>query len=112
MGIQNKQGVECDLEFPLVKKQLKHLDQHEKNKVIKATQKINRMTWEQIYATSSKGAGKRGLNWEVLKHQKTSDGKAIATIRLSKKHRARVTREGVYMRFISLHLDHDSAYKA
>lgn len=66
----------------------------------------------QIYATSSKGSGKRGISWEVLAHQKTASGGTIATIRVSDKFRARVTRHGAVMIFISLHPDHDSAYRA
>jgi len=46
----------------------------------------------------------------VIAHQKTAIGDTIASIRVSDKFRARVTRDGVFMRFISLHPDHDSAY--
>ncbi len=67
------------------------------------------MTWDQIYKTSSKTL-KRGLNWEIIENQVTKSGKKIASIRISKKFRARVCRDAQYMRFISLHPDHDSAY--
>jgi len=59
-----------------------------------------------------KGKGKRGVNWEVLRNQKTASGVPIASIRITDKFRIRVIRDGVFMRFISLHPDHDSAYKA
>lgn len=75
-------------------------------------EKINEMTWQQVYATSSKGKAKRGLNWEALPNQRTASGGTVASIRITDKFRARVTRDGVFMRFISLHPDHDSAYKA
>lgn len=68
------------------------------------------MTWQDIFNTSSKGKDKRGLNWEVL-DQNTDNGDTVASIRLSVKMRARVCRDGQWMRFISLHPDHDSAYK-
>ena len=68
------------------------------------------MTWDQIQKTSSK-TQKRGINWEPISSQRTSGGKTIASIRISDKFRARVCRDGKYMRFISLHPDHDSAYK-
>lgn len=67
------------------------------------------MTWQDVYNTSSKGKAKRGLNWEVI-DQKTQNGDVVASIRLSDKIRARVCRDGAWMRFISLHSDHDSAY--
>ena len=103
--------VECDLEFPPFRKALQDLEAVELDAVIGKVETINRMTWAQVYATASKGPGKRGLNWEVL-DQKTASGSVIASIRITGKFRARVTRDGVYMRFISLHPDHDSAYKA
>jgi hypothetical protein len=98
------------LEFPGFIDDLKDLENTDLDSLFKAVEKINQMTWAQILATSSKGAGKRGLNWEVLPDQKTASGKAIASIRITKKSRARVARDGVFMRFISLHPDHDSAY--
>jgi hypothetical protein len=102
--------VQCDLEFTGFINDLVELESSELDSLFKSVEKINQMTWMQVLATSSKGAGKRGLNWEVLPDQKTASGRIIATIRITKKIRARVTRDGVFMRFISLHPDHDSAY--
>lgn len=88
---------------------LQGLETGDIDQVERSVKKIGQMTWEQIYQTSSK-IGKRGLNWEPIKNQQTASGKTIASIRISKKFRARVCRDGKYMRFISLHPDHDSAY--
>lgn len=118
MAVKTKSGstqnelVQCDLEFPSLQEQLKKLESADFDAFLNKVEKINEMTWQQVYATSSKGKGKRGLNWEVLPNQKTSTGGTIASIRVTDKFRARVTRDGVFMRFISLHPDHDSAYKA
>lgn len=101
--------VECDLEFPRILKELYELEADELDQVEKSVEKIKQMTWEQIYQTSSK-TQKRGLNWEPIKGQSTASGKTIASIRISNKFRARVCRDGKYMRFISLHPDHDGAY--
>lgn len=103
--------VQCDLEFPALQTELGHLAGADLDAFLNKMETINQMTWAQVYATSSKGAHKRGINWEVLPHQKTASGGIIASIRVTGKFRARVTREGVFMRFISLHPDHDSAYK-
>ncbi len=111
-GSTQNELVECDLEFPGLQDQLKKLESAEFDVLLNKLETINKMTWNQVYATSSKGKGKRGLNWEVLPNQKTASGSTIASIRISDKFRARVTRDGVFMRFISLHPDHDSAYKA
>jgi hypothetical protein len=112
IGSTQNELVECDLEFVSFQKELEQLETAELDTVLKKIETINQMTWAQVYSTSSKGAEKRGLNWEVLGAQKTATGGVIASIRLSKKFRARVTRDGVLMRFISLHPDHDSAYEA
>lgn len=103
--------VQCDLDYSPFQDDLLDLEQTEFNSFFKKVETINRMTWAQVYATSSKGAQKRGLNWEVLQNQKTARGGAIASIRITGKFRVRVTRDSVFMRFISLHPDHDSAYK-
>ena len=101
--------VVCDLEFPRLGEELVELEMDELEQVERTIGKIHRMTWEQIYKTSSKSQ-KRGLNLEPIPGQKTASGKAIASIRISDKFRARVCRDGKVMRFISLHPDHDSAY--
>ena len=81
----------------------------ELDQVEASVKKINQMTWDQIYKTSSR-TQKRGLNWEPIAGQMTRSGKTVASIRISRKFRARVCRDGKFMRFISLHPDHDSAY--
>ena len=104
------QLVLCDLNFPRLQAELIDLETNEFDQVEETVKKIEKMTWDQIYKTSSK-TQKRGLNWEIIENQETASGKKIASIRISKKFRARVCRDGQYMRFISLHPDHDSAYK-
>ncbi len=100
----------CDLGFPRLQAELLELEVAEFDQVEETVKKIEKMTWDQIYKTSSK-TQKRGLNWEIIESQSTRSGKKIASIRISKKFRARVCRDGQYMRFISLHTDHDSAYE-
>ncbi len=102
--------VQCDLEFPRFQRELEELGLDQLDDFDRCVDKIEQMTWAQVLATASKH-GKRGLNWEPITRQKTKTGSAIATIRVTRKFRARVTRDGVFMRFISLHLDHDSAYE-
>lgn len=103
------QWVKVDLSFPRLVIELQKLELADLQRFEGTIEKIKKMTWEQIYKTSAK-SDKRGLNWELISGQKTRSGRPIASIRISKKFRARVCRDGVYMRFISLHPDHDSAY--
>jgi len=101
--------VVCNLEFPRIQKELVELESDQFDAFSRSIDKIEQMTWDQIYKTSSKSQ-KRGLNWEPIEGQKTKSRKAVASIRISDKFRARVCRDGKIMRFISLHPDHDSAY--
>ena len=101
--------VRVDLSFPGFKAQLAELPKEALAEVLDTVTKVQKMTWQDIWNTSTKGRGKRGLNWEKL-DQSTDAGHPIASIRITKKHRARVCREQDWMRFISLHPDHDSAY--
>jgi hypothetical protein len=102
-------NVEIDLEWPRVQTEIQNLEAKELDQVEATIEKIKKMTWDQIYKTSSK-TQKRGLNWEPIEGQQTASGKTIASIRISRKSRARVCRDGNFMKFISIHPDHDSAY--
>ena len=102
-------NVEIDLEWPRVQTELQNLEAKELDQIEATIEKIKKITWDQIYKTSSK-TQKRGLNWEPIEGQQTASGKTIASIRISGKSRARVCRDGNFMKFISIHPDHDSAY--
>ena len=52
-----------------------------------------------------------GLNLEKIRHITTPAGKNLYSIRISKSFRAIITINGDFLRFVSLHTDHDSAYK-
>jgi thiamine biosynthesis protein ThiC len=99
----------CDLDFPRLQAELGDLESIELDQFSETIKKIQKMTWDQIYKTSSK-TQKRGLNWEIIESQVTRSGKKVASIRVTKKFRARVCRDKSIMRFISLHPDHDSTY--
>lgn len=66
--------------------------------------KISEMDWNQIYHD-------RGLKWEKIQSIRTDKGRELYTIRQGKKHRAVVHRQDAFMIFVSLHPNHDSAYK-
>lgn len=102
--------VECDLSHKRFISELEDLQENQIKQVQDSIDKIEKMTWDQVYKTSSR-TQKRGINWEKIAGQTTRSGKPVASIRVSKKYRARVCRDGKIMRFISLHLDHDGTYK-
>ena len=94
----NDDKVLLDLNYPEFQTELFDLDISELKKVIKTFKKISTMSWNEVFKD-------HGLKWEALK---SFTGKY--TIRLSQSYRAVVTRDGSWMRFQTLHLDHDGAY--
>lgn len=86
-------------------------DKGEFDAVLDTIDKVQKMTWDDVLKTSTKDLrGKRGLNWEPISGQIVG-GKQVCSIRVTQSFRARVIRDGRFMRFISLHPDHDSAYR-
>ena len=94
----NDAKVLLDLNYPGFQAELFDLDAPELKKIFKTFKKIRGVTWQVVFID-------KGLHWEEIK---SLPGKY--SIRLSQSYRAVVVREGAFMRFQSLHLDHDGAY--
>lgn len=100
-----------DASCPRFMTALANLKEHDQEAILDTIGKIQKLTWDDVYKTSSKTPGqKRGINYEAI-DQQTASGRRIATIRESGKIRIRVCRDQQFMRFISIHIDHDSAYE-
>jgi hypothetical protein len=93
-----------DLNSPVFLDEFLALDTTELVQVAKALRKIRGMTWDAFLRH-------RGSRWEQIGHIRAPNGKAAHSFRLSQKYRALAYREGEYLRVLSLHLDHDSAYE-
>ena len=73
--------------------------------VAKSLSRLRTLEWEAVYRS-------KGLNWEAIDHiPAPKDQGKVYSVQLSQKIRALVYREADFMRFISLHPDHDSAYR-
>jgi hypothetical protein len=94
----NGAKVLLDLNYPEFQAELFDLDISEVRKILKTFKKLKKMTWNDVFED-------HGLKWEELK---SSPGKY--TVRLSQSYRAVALREGCWMRFQTLHSDHDGAY--
>lgn len=94
----NETKVLLDLNYPGFQSELFDLDVAELKKTFKTFKKLRILTWNEVFKD-------HGLKWEELK---SIQGKF--TVRLSQSYRAVVVREGAFMRFQSLHQDHDGAY--
>ncbi|MHB8878010.1 MAG: hypothetical protein ACYC8T_30305 [Myxococcaceae bacterium] len=80
-----------DLNSPVFLDEFLSLDKAELARVVKALKKIRSM--------------------EEIGHILAPTGKPAHSFRLSQKYRALAYRDGDFLRVLSLHLDHDSAYE-
>jgi hypothetical protein len=95
----NEPLVRIDLNDEKFQAQFVELDPSEGRVLFKSLRKIMKLTWPQVHAD-------QGLKWERITNSNNR-----YSIRLNQQARAVVTRHGNFMRFESLHYDHDSAYK-
>jgi hypothetical protein len=96
--MSNDGKVLLDLNRPEFQGKLFVLDVGEVKKIFKTFKKLQGLTWNEVFRDN-------GLKWEEIK---SLPGKF--TVRLSQSYRAVVVRDGSFMRFQSLHPDHDGAY--
>lgn len=97
--------VRLDLNSPEFLEVFLKLESAELVQVAASLAQIRKLDWSNVYAS-------KGLHWEAIDHLSGPDGKStVYSVRLSQKIRGLAFREGDFMRFISLHADHDSAYK-
>ena len=96
--------MKIDLNFPPFQQDIFSLDKTKLSIFVQSVKKINKMDLRQVQQSS-------GLNLEKIKNIKTPNGKTLYSIRMSKSFRAVICIEDDFIRFISLHPDHDTAYK-
>lgn len=96
--------VRLDLNNPVLQKHLFNLGKDEQRAVLTTLEKISRMTWDQVYRDS-------GLKWELVDSRTGDQGDRVYSLRMGKGFRALATRDGDWLRLVSLHPDHDSAYR-
>ncbi len=95
--------VRLDLNNPQFQLQLFGLGKPDQRGVLLSLKKLSKMNWNQVYRD-------RGLKWEAILSRSGLHGEKLHTIRMSKGFRAVVVRDGPWLRLLSLHPDHDSAY--
>lgn len=98
-----KDGIRLDLNNPVFQRQLFELEKRDQLAVLRGLRKLSQLTWPTLYSD-------RGLRREAIVSRKGPNGARLYTIRLSRGFRAVVCREDEWLRFLTLHPDHDSAY--
>jgi hypothetical protein len=93
-----------DLNSPEFQDVFFRLEVGELKQVVASLARLRSLDWNNLYRHS-------GFQWEAVDHLKAPNGAKVYSLRLSQKIRAIAYRDGDFLRLISLHPDHDSAYK-
>lgn len=97
--------VRLDLNNPVFQRQLFALQKPQQLGVLATLRKLADLRWPQVYQD-------RGLKWELIHSRSGSGGRRLYSLRISQGFRAVAYRdEGGWLRLLSLHPDHDSAYR-
>lgn len=97
--------VRLDLNNPVFQRQLFALEKPQQLSVLATLRKLADLRWAQVYQD-------RGLKWELIHSRSGSGGRRLYSLRVSQGFRAVAYRdEGGWLRLLSLHPDHDSAYR-
>jgi hypothetical protein len=92
-----------DLNGPQFQEDFFALEAAELKQVVAALRRLRQLNWNTVYSHP-------GLHWEAVEHIQTPNGAKAYSIRLSRKIRAIGYRDRDFLRLVSLHPDHDSAY--
>ena len=102
--VANDALVRLDLNNPVFQEHLLHLQKPDRHAALDTLKKIRRLTWAQLYQDN-------GLKWEKIVSVKPPSGiDAIYSLRITRSRRCTAYRDGDYMRFLTIALDHDSSY--
>jgi hypothetical protein len=95
--------VRLDLNSPEFQDVFFRLELGELKQVVASLARLRELDWNNLYRHT-------GYRWEAVEHLKAPNGAKVYSLRLSQKIRAIAYRDGDFLRLISLHPDHDSAY--
>ena len=102
--VANDALVRLDLNNPVFQEHLLHLQKPDRHAALDTLKKIRQLTWAQLYQDN-------GLKWEKIVSVKPPSGiDAIYSLRITRSRRCTAYRDGDYMRFLTIALDHDSSY--
>ena len=96
--------IRLDLNSPEFQDVLFALDAVDLKHVIASLRRLREMDWNTLYRHT-------GFKWEAIDHLKAPNGGKVYSLRITQKVRAVGFRDGDFLRLVSLHPDHDSAYE-
>ncbi|OGP49045.1 MAG: hypothetical protein A2Y79_01500 [Deltaproteobacteria bacterium RBG_13_43_22] len=104
MNLSKPQPVQLDLNNPVFQRQLLDLPKKDQGNILGTLSKLTKMNWDQIYMD-------RGLKWEVILSRTGPQRDRLYSFRIGEGFRGVAYRQGDWLRILSLHPDHDSAYR-
>ena len=96
--------IPLDLNNPELQANMLSLGKQEVWAVVKTLRLLQAMTWHQLQSS-------KGLRWELIQSRQGANGVRLYSLRVSRSCRAVAWRDGPWQRLLSLHPDHDSAYR-
>ena len=96
--------VRLDLNSPEFQDVFFRLELSELKQAVGGLKRLRVLDWTTLYRHS-------GFQWEAIRHIRTPSGATAYSLMLSGKIRAIAYRDGAFLRIVSLHPDHDSAYR-
>lgn len=93
-----------DLNNPEFQQQLCRLQKDEQVAVIKTFKKLLSMDWNGVFHD-------KGLKWELIYSKKGPQNERLYSLRVTQSCRIVAYREQDWLRVLTIHPDHDSAYK-
>jgi hypothetical protein len=96
--------VRLDLNSPEFQEVFFRLQLTDLEQMVTSLGRVRELDWNTLYRHT-------GFQWELIEHLKGPNGAKVYSLRLSQRIRAIAFRDGDFLRLISLHPDHDSAYK-
>jgi len=103
MTLETELYLRLDLNNPVFQRQLFNLSKNNQRNILNTLRKLANMTWQQVYSDY-------GLKWEIILSQKGPAGNKLYSFRVGKGFRGVAYRDSLWLRILSLHPDHDSAY--
>ncbi len=101
------QRVQLDLNSPAFLRSWFALEKDEKLRVLNALEKLNQLTWSQVYRDA-------GLKWEAITNSPVPLPRGISSVyslRITQARRAVACRDSQFMRLLWIAPDHDSTYQ-
>ena len=96
--------IRLDLNNPVFQEQWFSLEKQDRIAVLNCCGKLAELDWNAIHRD-------KGLRWELIQSRTSAGNERLYSIRITQEIRAVVKRFGDFLEFLTLHLDHDSAYR-